>query len=168
MAFMLYSIDEAIDCKYVVTKTMSGQAKAGTLIHIMDANENSDGVAVAYRVTKTGQNFLIKFDSVKSFCKWASPNAFLARHYDSFTSKEINQYMKISNRSPLSALPIIAVALVVIWILALAVIGGGAGAIVGAVLSVVAVVAILFISRAQREKVLMKLYGKVNAGLSFK
>ena len=44
MAFMLYSIDEAVDCKYIITKAISGQAKPGTLIHVMDTKENSDGV----------------------------------------------------------------------------------------------------------------------------
>ncbi|MBP3267949.1 MAG: hypothetical protein J6M07_06480, partial [Ruminococcus sp.] len=63
MAFMLYSIDEAIDCKFIITKTMSGQAKVGSLIHVMDTKENSDGITVFYRITKTGQNFVAKFET---------------------------------------------------------------------------------------------------------
>ena len=47
MAFMLYSIDEAIDCKYVVTKALKGQAKIGTLIHVMDAREKEGDQAVS-------------------------------------------------------------------------------------------------------------------------
>ena len=78
MAFMLYSIDEAVDCKYIITKAMSGQAKPGTLIHVMDTKENSDGVTVFYRITKTGQNFVAKFETIKDFCKWCTPDSFIA------------------------------------------------------------------------------------------
>ena len=166
---MLYSIDDAIDCKYIVNKSLNKQARAGSLIHIMDTMETSDGITVDYRVTKTGQNFVIRFPTVKEFCKWCRPDSFLARHYDSFSKKEIMNYLKIKDRNFVNfCLPIIAVALVIIWVVALAVIKGGLGAAVGAVLSVVAVLAVLYIFKATKEKMLVKLYGKVNVGISFK
>ena len=169
MAFMLYSIDEAIDCKYVVMKTMSGQAKAGTLVHIMDTNENSNGIVVDYRVTRTGQNFVIKFDTVKDFCKWARPDTFLARHYDSFSKKEVMQYLKVKDRTFVSfCLPLIAIALVIVWILALAVIGETAGVILGVVLSIVAVLGVLFLFKTTKEKTMLKMYSKVGMGINFK
>ena len=64
MALFIYSIDEAVDRKYVVTKSIGGQAQAGTLVHIMDYEEKEDGrISVSYRVTETGQNFDIEFSS---------------------------------------------------------------------------------------------------------
>lgn len=169
MAFMLYSIDEAIDRKYVVTKLLSGQAKTGTLIHVMDTHETSDGITVDYRVTKTGQNYVAKFPTVKDFCKWCRPDTFIARHYDSLSKKEIRQYLKITSRTFTSfCLPLILVALAVIWVLAIAAIGGTVGIILGVVLSLVAVVAVLYLFKAQKEKIKLKLYSKVNVGVSFK
>ena len=169
MAFMLYSIDEAIDCKYVVTKTMSGQAKAGTLIHVMDTKERSDGgVQVDYRVTGTGQNFVIKFDSVKAFCKWARPDTFIARHYDSFTKKEIQHYLKVQDRSFVTfCLPLIILAAVV-WVIAAALMSGVATVIFGIIFTLIAAVAVLFLFKKQKESVKLKLYSKINMGISFK
>ena len=80
MALYLYSIDEAEDRKFIVTKAMSGQAKMGTLVHIMECSENSSGISVSYRVTETGQDFNIKFENLKQFCKWARPDNFIARY----------------------------------------------------------------------------------------
>lgn len=169
MAFMLYSIDDAVDHKYVVIKPMNGQAKTGTLIHIMDTHETSDGVTVDYRVTKTGQNYVAKFPTVKDFCKWCKPDTFIARHYESLTKKEIRQYLKITDRTFVSfCLPLIVVALAIIWVLAMVVIKGTVGIIVGAVLSVVAVIAVLYLFKSQKEKIKLKLYSKVNVGISFK
>ncbi|MCR5817209.1 MAG: hypothetical protein K6F91_10020 [Ruminococcus sp.] len=169
MAFMLYSIDDAIDCKYVVMKTMSGQAKAGTLVHIMDTNEKSDGIIVDYRVTRTGQNFVARFNTVKDFCKWAHPDTFLARHYDAFSKKEIQQYLKVKERSFISfCLPIILIALVVAWVLGLAVIGGGAGIAVAIVISIFGVLGTLFLFKTSKEKTMLKMYSKVNVGIGFK
>ncbi|MBO6141618.1 MAG: hypothetical protein J6O40_07465 [Ruminococcus sp.] len=169
MAFMLYNIDEAVDHKYVVMKTMSGQAKAGTLVHIMDTTEKSDGILVDYRNTKTGQNFIARFNTVKDFCKWARPDTFLARHYENFSKKEIMQYLKVSERTFASfCLPIIAVALVIIWVLALLVIGGAAGAVLGVVLSIVAVLGTLLFFKMSKEKTMLKMYSKVGVGINFK
>lgn len=169
MAFMLYSIDDAIDCKYVVMKTMSGQAKAGTLVHIMDTNEKSDGIIVDYRVTRTGQNFVARFNTIKDFCKWAHPDTFLARHYDSFSKKEIQQYLKIKERSVVTfCLPIILISLIIIWGVSIGVVGGGAGIAIGIVCSLISVLGTLFAFKQTKEKTMLKMYSKVNVGISFK
>ena len=169
MAFMLYSIDEAIDRKYVITKLVSGQAKVGSLIHVMDTHETSDGITVDYRVSKTGQNYVVKFPTVKEFCKWCRPDTFIARHYDSLSKKEIRQYLKVTSRTFTTfCLPIILVALALIWIIGIALIGPPAGIILGVILSLVAVLAVLYIFKAQKEKIKLKLYSKVNVGVSFK
>ncbi len=169
MAFMLYSIDEAIDGKYVVTKYLKGQAKVGTLIHVMDARENSDGITVDYRVTKTGQNFVAKFETIKQFCKWARPDKFIARHYDNLTKKEIRQYMRVTERSFVSfCLPILAVLLVLIWIVSLVYIKGTLGIVLGVVLSIVAFFGVVILLNKQKENVKLKLYSKLNIGVSFK
>ncbi|MBR4554053.1 MAG: DUF4229 domain-containing protein [Ruminococcus sp.] len=169
MAFMLYSIDEALDRKYVVTKTVPGQAKSGTVIHIMDTNERSDGITVDYRVTKTGQNFVAKFDTLKQFCKWCKPDTFIIRHHENLTKKEIRQYLKITDRTFTSfCLPILIVLLAIIWVIGIAAIGAPAGIIVAAILSVVAFLGVMYFFKSQKEKIKLKLYGKVNVGISFK
>ena len=43
MTYMLNDIEEAIDRKFLVTKTLSNQVQAGTIVHIMDALSNKDG-----------------------------------------------------------------------------------------------------------------------------
>lgn len=168
MAFMLYSIDEAIDRKYVVTKPLAEQCKVGSLIHIMDAHESSDGFTVDYR-TKSGQNFVARFSNLKEFCKWCRPDTFIARHYENLEPKEIRQYLKITDRTFTSfCLPIILVALVVIWVLGIAVIKGTAGIVLSVILSLVAVLGVLYLFKSQKEKIKLKLYSKVNVGVSFK
>ena len=153
MAFMLYSIDDAVDHKYVIMKPMNGQAKTGTLIHVMDTHSNSNGVTVDYRVTKTGQNYVAKFPTVKEFCKWCKPDTFIARHYDSLSKKDIRQYLKITGRTFTTfCLPLIVICLAVLWGVGIGVIGMPAGAIVAGILSVVAVIAILYVFKAQKEK----------------
>ncbi|MCM1133354.1 MAG: hypothetical protein NC340_07770 [Ruminococcus flavefaciens] len=165
MALYIYSIDEAVDRKYVVTKSMSGQAKAGTLVHIMDCSEKGDGsVSVSYRVTETGQNFNMDFANLKQFCKWARPDNFIARHYENLSSKDILYYIKVTNRTFVSFyLPIMIVALVLIWIIALALIKGLVGIIAGAVLSIVAVAGVIFYYKYQKKHVAMDIYSKVSS-----
>ncbi len=120
MAFMIYSIDKAIDSKYIIVKSVKEQAKPGTLVHIMDARETSDGIVVDYRVTKTKQDYVIKFDTVKQFCEWCMPSVFLARYYDKLSHKEIMKYVKTENRSFLTFhLPIIIACLALVWGVAL-------------------------------------------------
>lgn len=168
MAFMLYSIDEAVDHKYIVTKTMKAQAKKGVLVHVMDARETSSGITVNYRVTKTKQDFTIKFDTIKQFCKWCMPSTFLARYYDRLSTREIMRYIKIENRSFLTFhLPVILVCLAVVWIAALLAILMNIvelvpGLIIGGALSVVSIVAVFVISHFTKEHMVERLYEKVS------
>lgn len=165
MAFSLYSIDEAIDKKFIVTKTLGRQAKAGTLVHIMDASESSNGVTVDYRVTSTGQDFTVKFDSLKQFCSWAVYDTFIARYYEFLSSKDIQYYLKVTNRTVVSfCVPIILVCMLVIWLLALLVIKGTTGVVLGIVLSVVAAAAVFIFYKTQKSNILVKFYGKVSNG----
>lgn len=165
MALYLYSIDEAIDRKYVVTKSMNSQAKAGSLIHVMDCSEKGDGgVSVSYRVTETGQNFDVSFSNLKQFCKWARPDNFIARHYENLTTKDILYYIRVTSRTFVSFyLPILIAALVLIWIISLALIKGIAGIIIGAVLSAAAVAGIIFYYKYQKKRVSMNIYSKAGS-----
>lgn len=169
MAFMLYSIDEAIDGVYVVTKSLNGQAKVGTLIHVMDARENSDGIIVDYRVTRTGQNFVVKFETVKEFCKWVRPDKFIARHYDNLTKKEIRQYIKVTDRTFTTyCLPIIIVLVALIWIASFVLFKGVLRIVLAVLLSVIAFFGVVLLLNKQKENIKLKLYSKLNIGVSFK
>lgn len=170
MTYMLNSIDEAVDRKFLVTKSLSNQVKAGTLVHIMGTKEIDDGVVVDYRVTDTGQDFSIRFAGVKEFCQWARPDTFIARYYESFSQKEILHYIKVNNRSFVNfCLPIILGVVVVAIILAL-IIKGTVGVIVAVVLSIAGVAASMFLYNSQKKNVKLKLYQKVstNWGIAFK
>lgn len=165
MAFMMYSVDEAIDSKFIVTKSISSQAKQGTLIHIMDSVQTDEGISVDYRVTGTNQDFTIKFDNLKQFCKWIQPDSFIARHYECLSSKDIIYYMKVNSRSFLSfCLPLILVALAVIWSVALLLLPLPlvTGVIVAAVLSVIACVAIVLIFKKQKSNAKMRIWSRVS------
>ncbi|MBR5089753.1 MAG: hypothetical protein IK093_10015 [Ruminiclostridium sp.] len=167
MAFMLYSIDDAVDCKYIVIKSMREQAKMGTLIHIMDAHESSDGITVKYRVTKTQQDFTIKFDTIKQFCNWCMPSTFLAKYYDKLSTRDIIRYIKIEKRGFWSFyFPIILFVLVAVWLVALLVLkdmtGVLLGIIIGSVLSVIAVVGVFLISHFSKSHMIESLYRKVS------
>lgn len=164
MALLLYSIDEAVDRKFIVTKTLNSHTKAGTLIHIMDTSENADGISVDYRITSTGQDFTIKFDNLKQFCKWARPDNLIARHYENLNTKDILHYIKVSNRSFVSfCLPVIIILLAVVWVISLAFIKGTTAVIAGAILSIAAIVAVIGIYRYQKSHVVLKLYSKVSS-----
>ncbi len=162
----IYNIDEAIDRKFIVTKTIgSNQAKAGTLVHIMDARQDSKGIHVDYRVTSSGQDFTIRFENLKQFTSWATLDTFIARYYDFLSAKDLQYYIKVTNRTFASfCVPIIAVALVIIWIIAIAAIGSTTGIIVGAILSVIAIGVTVFIYTSQKNNFMVKLYGKVSTG----
>lgn len=165
MALYIYSIDEAVDRKYVVTKSISGQATAGTLVHIMDCSEKGDGsISVSYRVTDTGQDFDMDFADLKQFCKWARPDNFIARHYENLSKKDILYYIKVKNRTFVSFyLPIMIAALAVIWIVSLVLIKGLVGIIVGAVLSVIAVAGVIFYYKYQKKHVATNIYSKAGS-----
>lgn len=176
MTYLLNNIDEAVDRKFLVSKNIPNQARAGTMVHIM-GSDDSAGISVKYRVTDTGQDYNIQFETLKDFCKWAAPDTFIARYYENFSNKEILHYIKVTNRSFGSfCLPIIAVALVIVWVLAMVVLKGVAGlsagicAIIGGVLSIAAIVAVIYVYRQQKSSVKLKLYRKVssNWGIEFK
>lgn len=167
----LLNIDEAIDRKFLVTKAMKGQADIGTIIHVMDAEQQGTTVIVYYRVTRYNekfhdyQDYTAKFENLTSFCKWAQPDNFIARNYECFSLKDIQHYIKIKNRSFTSfCLPIIVIAALIIWAIALFVVKGAAGIAIGGVLTVVVVVAAFVLLKTQKKKEKMRLYRKVSAG----
>lgn len=172
MTYMLSSFSDAVDRKFLVTKSLSKQAKCGTIVHIMGAEKVGQGYLVSYRVTETGQDFTITFNKIKEFTEWARPDNFIARHYESFSNKEIQHYIKVSSRTFVTfCLPFIGGALVVIWALMLIIFGVGVKAIIfGVVLSLVATGIVYYIFKSQKSKVKLNMYSKVssNWGVSFK
>ncbi|MBQ7990445.1 MAG: hypothetical protein IJ080_04205 [Oscillospiraceae bacterium] len=167
MAYTLNNVDEAVDGKYLVVRNKTGQAKVGTMVHIMSAKQSSDGrIDMGYRVTGTGQNYTARFDSIKDFCSWARPDTFIARYYECFDNNEISRYIKINNRTVVTfCLPIILIALVLIWIIFGAILGkaGAAPIVVGIICSVVAVAFVFFLYKSSKNKIKMDLYKKVSA-----
>lgn len=165
MAFMMYSVDEAVDRKFIITKKVSNQAEPGTLIHVMDASEGADGVSVDYRVTGTGQDFSIKFANLKQFCKWSRPDTFIARHYESLNPKDIVNYMKVSNRSFTTfCLPLMLIAIAIIWCIVLLLpLEMVPKIIIGVVLSVVVAFVIFQVYKKQKSNATMKIYSKVSS-----
>lgn len=164
MAYILNSFDDAVDGKFLIVKSMTNQADVGTMVHIMGTNKGSGGSAVVnYRVTTTGQDYEVTFSSIKDFMAWARPDSFIARNYESFTKDEIRNYIKINNRTFASyCMPIIIALLVVVWIISILVIPGTALKIIlGAVLSVVAFLAVVVIYKKQKSGVKMKMYKKL-------
>ena len=167
----LLNIDEAIDRKFLVTRSMKGQAEAGTIIHVMDAENASNSVVVSYRVARFNekfhdyQDYTAKFENLAQFCKWAQPDNFIARNYESFSIKDIQHYIKIKNRTFTSfCLPIILVAAIIIWALSLLVIGGAVGIVIGTVLTLLVALAVFSVFRGQKKKEKMRLYRKISSG----
>lgn len=170
MAFTLYSFDETVDRRFIVTRSVKNQAKIGTMVHIMGYGKVNDGYAVKYRVAGTNRDFTIKFENVKQFCKWARPDTFISRYYEFLSAKDIEQYLKVNNRSFTSfCLPIMLVLWAVCWLVSLLVIKGTAGVIVGAVLTVLVFFVVMKIYKSQKSKVRLKLFNQVssNWGVSF-
>lgn len=169
MAYMMYSADEAIDSKFVVTKNISNQAKRGTLIHIMDASQTSNGVYIDYRVTGTNQDFTIKFDNMRQFCKWIQPDSFIARHYEYLSQKDIMYYMRVTSHGFFSfCLPLILITLAIIWGAAFFLVPMFLPAvplltdiIAGAALSVFAIFMICFINKKQKVNAKMRIWNSV-------
>ncbi|MBP3242641.1 MAG: hypothetical protein J6L99_02165 [Ruminococcus sp.] len=167
----LLNIDEAIDRKFLVAKSMKGQAEQGTIIHVLDGEQAADGsINVWYRVTHFNekfhdyQDYQAKFKNLAEFCKWAQPDNFIARHYEKLNIKDIQHYLKVKNRSFTTfCLPIILIAAVIIWIIAFVAFEGTLKVVVGVVLTVVAAVAILFIFKGQKKHEKIRLYEKVSS-----
>ncbi len=174
MTYMLNDIDEAIDRKFLVTKTLSNQVEAGTIVHIMDAVNEKDGtVTVYYRITYTKQDYTVKFDNLKQFCKWARPDNFIARHYESFDIKEIQQYIKVKDRGFLNFyLPIILVGVIIAWVFAMVAVKGTGGVVLGVLLTIAIAGLVIWLYRSTKHKTMIKLYSKIssnsNWGINFK
>ncbi|MBP5579160.1 MAG: hypothetical protein J6X56_06770 [Ruminococcus sp.] len=167
----LLNIDEAIDRKFLVTKAMKGQADIGTIIHVMDAEQQGQAVIVYYRVTRYNekfhdyQDYTAKFENLAAFCKWAQPDNFIARNYECFSIRDIQHYIKIKNRNFASfCLPIILVAAIIIWAVARLVVKGIVGIIMGSVLTLVVIILAFSLLKMQKKKEKMRLYRKVSAG----
>lgn len=169
----LLNIDEAVDRKFLVTKTIKGQAEAGNIIHVMDASGNSDGsVSVSYRVIRNSgkfhdyQDYNAKFDNLAQFCKWAQPDNFIARNYEVLNIKDIQHYIKVKNRTFTTfCLPMIIVAAVIIWVVAMLLIKSVAvGVVVASILTVVALFGITFVFRNQKKKEKVRMYTKISTG----
>ncbi len=171
MAYVLKNINDAVDGKFLVTKSFPKQAEAGTIVHIMDARKLKTGAfQLDYRVTSTGQNYLIEFKQLKDFYAWARPDSFIARNYSSFSKKDIMHYVKVTSRTFQSfCVPLICIAIVLVWVLAFILMKGVAMKILfGLVLSIVAAAAVIFIYRKQKTGVKMKMYSMIQSKLGVK
>ncbi|MBQ4362908.1 MAG: hypothetical protein K6G68_01585 [Oscillospiraceae bacterium] len=173
MANTISSIDEAVDCKFLVVKDRRNQVKAGTLVHIMSATPNSLGYEVGYRVTGENQNFNDVFSDLKDFNGWAKQDSFIARYYDLFDNDEIMKYIKVNRRTVVNfSVPIIVIALIVIWLI----FGGALHAkpvaiVFGVILSLAAAGGAIFLLNHSKNKVKMDMYKKIGSsrwGVNFK
>ena len=172
MAYMLKNISDAVDGKFLVTKSRPKQAEAGTIVHIMDARKlKNGGDQLDYRVTSTGQNYLIEFATLKEFYAWARPDTFIARNYNSFSKKDIMHYVKVTSRTFQSfCVPLIVVAVVVAWVLAIILFKSSVGLTIlfGMLLSIVAAAIVIVIYRKQKNGVKMKMYQMIQSKLGIK
>lgn len=167
----LLNIDQAVDRKYLVTKSLKGQAEAGSIIHVMDAENKGSSVAVSYRVNHFNQKFLdfqdytVTFKDVAQFCKWAQPDNFIARNYENLDIKDIQHYISVKNRTFTGfCLPIILVlAIILIAVSAVIPIPMPYGIIIGACLAVLAAILVVVLFKSQKKKEKMKLYKKISA-----
>ena len=168
----LLNIDEAVDRKFLITKNVKGQAAAGTIIHVMDAANNSGGsVSVLYRVARFNekfhdyQDYTAKFDSLAAFCKWAQPDNFIARNYEMLSLSDIQHYIKVKNRSFTSfSLPLILIAALIVWALLYFALGLGVVSIVlGVLLTVIIAAAVLLMVKNQKKKEKVKLCHKISS-----
>ena len=168
----LLNIDEAIDRKFLVSKTLKGQAEAGNIIHVMDAENSSNSVLVTYRVSHYNerfhdyQDYTVKFENVAQFCKWAQPDNFIARNYESLNIKDIQHYIKIKNRSFTTfCLPLILIAAVILFVLFVGLLHLiVVGVILAVVLTLIAAFAIFVVFRNQKKQEKMRLYSKISSG----
>lgn len=171
MAYMLKNINDAVDGKFLVTKSFPKQAEAGTIVHIMDARKlKAGGYQLDYRVTSTGQNYLIEFKQLTDFYAWARPDSFIARNYNSFSKKDILHYVKVTSRTFQSfCFPLIIAAVVVVWILAFLLMGSVTSKILfGFLMSIVAAGIVIFIFIKQKNSVKMKMYQMIQSKLGIK
>lgn len=169
MKLLLNNIEDAVDQKYLITKSLKNQAEAGTVIHIMGAQTESDGVTVKYRVTKTGQDYSCKFADIKQFSKWASSDNFLARYQDNLTPSDIKQYIKVCDTSFMGSggIPIlagIAIVLVALVVMLITSVIQWWQLLIGAVcVPVIIYFVVSTFYKRRRNKVMSQIYNKVSA-----
>ncbi|MCR5707994.1 MAG: hypothetical protein K6G82_06940 [Ruminococcus sp.] len=168
----LLNIDEAVDRKYLITKNVKGQAAAGTIIHVMDAETNPGGsVNVLYRVARFNekfhdyQDYNAKFDSLAAFCKWAQPDNFIARNYEMLSISDIQHYIKVKNRNFTSfCLPLILIAAIIVWVLLYFLLDVGIPMIVlGVILTLLITAGVLLMLKKQKKKEKVRLYHKISS-----
>lgn len=168
----LLNIDEAVDRKFLITKNVKGQAAAGTIIHVLDAEKSSGGsVNVLYRVARFNekfhdyQDYNAKFDNLAAFCKWAQPDNFIARNYEMLSLSDIQHYIKIKKRNFTSfCLPLILIAAIIIWALLYFTLGAGIAMIViGVFLTLGITAAVLLLLKKQKKKEKVRLYHKISS-----
>jgi len=166
MTYLLNNIDDAVDRKFLVTKTVNGQVEAGTVIHIMSASQDASGVVVGYRVTNSGQDYTANFGDLKEFSKWARPDSFIARYSENLTIKDIQQYIKIKNRTFTNfCLPIMAVAIIIIALISILALKEHItiAIIVAVCMSVLVGFLVFQFYKTQKTKFMTKLYGKISS-----
>ncbi len=168
----LLNIDEAIDRKFLVTKSVRNQAEAGTVIHVLDAEKDpKGGVNVLYRVARFNekfhdyQDYTAKFESLAEFCKWAQPDSFIARNYEMLTIGDIQHYIKVKKRSFTSfCLPLIIIAAALIWALLIFGLGLGIATIVlGVLLTLLVTAGVLLLMKKQKKNEKVRLYNKISS-----
>lgn len=169
MRLLLNNIEDAVDQKYLITKSLKNQAAAGTVIHIMGAQTESDGVTVKYRVTKTGEDYSCKFADIKQFSKWANYDNFVARYQDNLSPSDIKQYIKVCDTSFMASggIPIIVSIAAVLIILAITMIIGKIAwwqFVIGVVcFSIAAYFGVTTFYKRRRNKIMSQIYNKVSA-----
>lgn len=169
MRLLLNNIEDAVDQKYLITKSIKNQAEAGTVIHIMGASTESDGVSVKYRVMSTGQDYTAKFADIKQFSKWATSDNFVARYQENLSASEIRNYIKVRNTSFMASggIPII-IGIIIVWALFVVLtvtktIAWWQMLIAGVGLSVVVWFAVTTLYKRRRSKVMTQIYNKVSS-----
>lgn len=171
MTYRLNNISDAIDGKFLVTKSIANQAEMGTLVHIMDARQKSaDAISVSYRITTTGQDYVIEFSQMQDFYNWARPDQFIARNYARFDKDDIVRYIKSQNKTfATSCLPFIIIALAVIWILCGVLLDGVLFPVISIILSIAASGLLIFLYKKSKSSVMMRMYKKLSSswGINF-
>lgn len=171
MAYKLNNINDAVDGKFLVVKRFANQADIGTLVHIMGTGKDPSGaIIVDYRITSTGQDYQIKFNSLNDFCKWAKPDQFIARNYAFFERDEILKYIKQQKKTFVTGcLPFLVIALAVIWAVCLILLKGMLRFVVGGIASVAAALILTVFYKKQKSRMMMKMYRKLssNWGVNF-
>ena len=108
----------------------------------------------------------MKFESIKQFCNWARPDSFIARYSENLSLKDVQQYIKVKNRSFTNfCLPIILVAVAIIWAVCLIVLKEKM--VVGIVVAVCMTVLVSFLVwtffKTSKTKFMTRLYGKISS-----